>query len=163
MIELTVTDEKWCEFKKDSDIEEYIKFILMEVLSGNGYNKIEDISLGVMCIDDETMIDLNFRFRNEEKPTNVLSLQEIDQSTGYLGDIFLSLETIQKEIAIYKAIPHEYLAFLLIHGTLHILGYDHDTDHKADIMEGLETKMMLRLGFQDPYTTYFAPYEEEKK
>jgi probable rRNA maturation factor len=118
------------------------------------------VELSVRLTGDEEVRALNAQWRGKDKPTNVLSfpLAEADelQQTGkgpelMLGDIVLARGVCERE-AVEKAIAFEtHASHLLVHGTLHLLGYDHHGDDEAEDMEGREVRALARLGICDPY------------
>ncbi len=106
--------------------------------------------IALMFCDDAAMRDLNRRFREQDKPTNVLSFPS-GEDEGFLGDIALARETCVREAA-EKSIPlRDHAAHLIIHGMLHLIGYDHETDEDASVMEQRETEILRALGIADPY------------
>ncbi len=121
------------------------------------------LEVGVRLADDAEVQTLNRQFRGKDKPTNVLSfpmqdvsdlqmLANTDDGEVLLGDILLAAETCVAE-AQEKGWPiSDYVQHLIVHGTLHLLGYDHETgDIAADAMESLERAACRRLGLPDPY------------
>lgn len=116
--------------------------------------------LAVLLTDDAAVQALNKTWRGIDAPTNVLSFPavwrdegspETDDAPLMLGDIAIAYETMRKE-ADSESKPFEnHLAHLTVHGFLHLLGYDHTTDDEAEIMEGLETKILAQLRIPDPY------------
>lgn len=105
--------------------------------------------------DDATVQELNARFRGKDKPTNVLSFPAQtsfgEAAPAALGDIVLAAETIAREAAdLSVPLAHHY-QHLVVHGLLHLLGYDHETDAEAEEMEGLEVEILSRLGIPNPY------------
>jgi probable rRNA maturation factor len=109
--------------------------------------------LAVVLCDDKAMRDLNRRWRGRDAPTNVLSFPAADSGAGatMLGDIAIAFETTAREAAADGKRFTDHLAHLAIHGFLHLLGYDHQTDDEADAMERLERMILARLGIADPY------------
>jgi probable rRNA maturation factor len=106
----------------------------------------------VMLTDDAEMTRLNRDWRGLDKPTNVLSFPAAKTAGGaFLGDIAISYETLERECAEEGRIFLNHLAHLAVHGFLHLIGYDHQTDSEAETMEGLESKIMLALNLPDPY------------
>jgi len=106
---------------------------------------------------DANVAVLNAEYRGKPTPTNVLSFpaglnaHEPDAQTRFLGDIVLAQETVARE-AEERSLPLDHhVQHLIVHGLLHLLGYDHDTDEKACVMEGLETRVLNHLGIPDPY------------
>ncbi|MEM9705761.1 MAG: rRNA maturation RNase YbeY [Pseudomonadota bacterium] len=108
--------------------------------------------VAILFTDDDKIRDLNHRFRQRDKATNVLSFPAgSDQAdTGILGDIALGFETCASEAAAGPGMK-AHTAHLLVHGILHLLGYDHEDDRDADEMEAMETQILAALGFKDPY------------
>lgn len=106
--------------------------------------------LSIALSDDKHIQTLNRAYREKDKPTNVLSFP-IAPPAPLLGDIVLAYETLDRE-AKDKAIRFEdHLAHLLIHGFLHLQGYDHQNEADASEMEGLEIKALARLNIDNPY------------
>ena len=105
----------------------------------------------LLLTDDETIRDLNRRFRRQDKPTNVLSFPAPQNPERFLGDIALAYGVCAREASEQgKPLAH-HLQHLVAHGVLHLLGYDHENDAQADEMEGLERTVLAGLGIPDPY------------
>jgi probable rRNA maturation factor len=108
-------------------------------------------SLTVALSDDKRVQALNRRDRKKDKPTNVLSYPSGEKT--FLGDIVLARQTVWREAKEQKKMPADHIAHLVVHGTLHLLGYDHETsDADAERMEALERRVLKKLGIADPYT-----------
>lgn len=110
--------------------------------------------LSVVLIDDESQQALNKQWRGLDKPTNVLSFPQIEPFSpvlGLLGDITLARETLEREAAELGVSFNDHFTHLVVHGFLHILGYDHIEESDALVMEGLETQILATLGVSDPY------------
>ena len=114
-------------------------------------NKIYSVS--VLFSGDKKIIELNSRYRKINLPTNVLSFPSFIERNKeiFLGDIIFSAETIFKEAKREKKSCNNHLIHLFIHGILHLLGYDHQTEENAKIMEGLEIKILKTLKIDNPY------------
>ena len=107
--------------------------------------------LALLLTDDATMADLNRRFRQQDRPTNVLSFPAPQNPERFLGDIALAFGVCEREAREQgKPLAH-HLQHLVAHGVLHLLGYDHETDAQAEEMEGLERAVLAGLGIPDPY------------
>jgi probable rRNA maturation factor len=112
-----------------------------------------DVSL---CLaDDSALRALNLRWRGIDKSTNVLSFPSAPpdrlREETTLGDIALAYETLAREAEELGVPLTDHYRHLLVHGFLHLIGYDHETDAEAERMEALETKILARLGAADPY------------
>jgi probable rRNA maturation factor len=109
-------------------------------------------SMTVLLTGDDSLRDLNRQFRGKPKPTNVLSFPSSAQSEdGYLGDIAIALGVAAREADAAKKSLSAHSAHLVVHGVLHLLGYDHEAERDARVMEGLEVAILKRLGVGDPY------------
>lgn len=110
--------------------------------------------LALLLGDDKEQRALNKKWRGQDKTTNVLSFPQIEPFSplfGLLGDIILARQTVADEAQVSQiSFKHHYM-HLVVHGFLHILGYDHQTEKQADLMEGLETQILKTLGVSDPY------------
>ena len=109
----------------------------------------EDIA--VLLTDDDTIRDLNARFRGKNAPTNVLSFPAPETAHPHLGDIALAHGVCAAEAAAQGKTLADHLSHLVVHGVLHLLGYDHQADEPADAMEAMERDILSKLGVADPY------------
>jgi probable rRNA maturation factor len=105
---------------------------------------------------DEEIRGINAQWRGQDKPTNVLSFPAYPLTPGrmpgpMLGDIILAQETLAREAADLGKPFDAHLTHLLVHGFLHLFGYDHMENEEAEKMEGLETRILAELGLSDPY------------
>lgn len=110
--------------------------------------------VSVLLTDDAEQRVLNAQWRGIDKSTNVLSFPQIEPFgpvSGLVGDITLALETVQREAGEMGIAFEAHFTHLVVHGFLHLLGYDHIEDDEAERMEALETKILAGLGIADPY------------
>ncbi|SMQ85799.1 probable rRNA maturation factor [Devosia lucknowensis] len=110
--------------------------------------------ISVLLTDDEEQRELNAQWRGKDSSTNVLSFPQIepfDPVIGLLGDITLARETLEREAVDLGKSLEDHFTHLMVHGFLHILGYDHMDEAEALQMEGLETRILAGLGVDDPY------------
>ena len=113
-------------------------------------------AVGVRFTGDAEVQAMNLKFRHKDKPTNILSFPyESDfpehEVAYYLGDMVLSVDTLQQEaVAQHKPI-NAHLKHLFVHGLLHLYGFDHIDDREADVMEDLECRILALLGVENPY------------
>jgi probable rRNA maturation factor len=110
--------------------------------------------VGVILTDDAEQRRLNRDFRGKDSSTNVLSFPIGDAAPGgpvILGDIVLAFETVAREAAEQQKPLADHLRHLVVHGVLHLLGLDHETDAEAEAMEARERQILASLGVPDPY------------
>ena len=122
-----------------------------------GWGLDRDAELCVLLCDDETIARLNGHWRGHQKPTNVLSFPAPalrgagpDEKIP-LGDIAIAYETLVREAEENGTTVSGHLSHLVVHGFLHLLGYDHHMDDDAERMERLERDVLARIGVADPY------------
>ncbi|KAA8664184.1 rRNA maturation RNase YbeY [Vibrio gigantis] len=114
----------------------------------------ENAELTVRIVDIQESHQLNHEYRGKDKPTNVLSFPfeappgiELD----LLGDLIICRQVVEKEAEEQNKPLLAHWAHMVVHGSLHLLGYDHIEDDEAEEMESLETEIMQSMGFEDPY------------
>ena len=114
----------------------------------------ENAELTVRIVDTQESHQLNHKYRGKDKPTNVLSFPfeappgiELD----LLGDLIICRQVVEKEAEEQSKPLLAHWAHMVVHGSLHLLGYDHIEDDEAEEMESLETEIMQSMGFEDPY------------
>jgi probable rRNA maturation factor len=112
----------------------------------------------VAFADDATVRGLNARYRHKDTPTNVLSFPAPEQPVGaptgepeFLGDIVLAAETVVSEANERGISVADHVRHLVLHGVLHLIGFDHEAEAEAIEMEGLESRLLASLGVADPY------------
>jgi probable rRNA maturation factor len=105
--------------------------------------------VSVVLADDKAVQNLNKTFRHKNYPTNVLSFPSEEE--GELGDIILGYETVMREASESGISPLHHALHLIIHGFLHLLGYDHEKETEAHQMESLEIRILKDLNIQNPY------------
>jgi len=108
----------------------------------------------IRLVDEAESRELNHTYRAKDKPTNVLSFP-FEAPPGIelplLGDLIICRQVVEAEAADQEKTLEAHWAHMVIHGSLHLLGYDHIEDDEAEEMESLETEIMLALGYPDPY------------
>jgi len=108
----------------------------------------------IRLVDEAESRELNHTYRSKDKPTNVLSFP-FEAPPGIelplLGDLIICRQVVEQEAAEQEKALEAHWAHMVIHGSLHLLGYDHIEDEEAEEMESLETEIMLALGYPDPY------------
>lgn len=115
-----------------------------------------EMELSLLFTDDAAIADINSKWRELNKPTNVLSfptkdLQAGDMPLPLLGDIILAYETIEREAGENEKNFNAHLSHLIVHGYLHLFGFDHIGDEEAKHMELTETRILASIGLSNPY------------
>ena len=116
--------------------------------------KLSNCSINLKILDDKEMKDLNNRFTKKNLSTDVLSFTNEDISkeiTGNLGDIAINYEYVERESKEFNKTFDNHMIHILIHGIYHILGFDHQNDKTADIMENKEILLLKKLNINNPY------------
>ena len=153
---IAVEDARWNAIVADADAA------LMPLIGATVRDALGTADLGEICVvlaDDDTVRDLNRRFRGVDRPTNVLSFPISDAGEqpvasgvpAMLGDVYVAFETASAEAANENKDLADHLGHLVVHGVLHLLGYDHLTDADAETMERLEARILGQFGIRDPY------------
>jgi probable rRNA maturation factor len=151
-IDIVVEAESW-----NADAEATVRRALAEAASTLGKD-FRNHALTVLLTDDAAIRRLNASWRGIDKPTNVLSFPAAPQFEGAdatsLGDIAIAYETTAREAHEERKPFGHHLSHLAVHGFLHLLGYDHESDEQAETMENLERDILQRIGVPDPYLTH---------
>lgn len=120
----------------------------------------EPLELSVLLAGDAAVRDLNARYRGQDRPTNVLSFpadaEALPGEPRLLGDLALAFSTCRREAGEQGKPLAAHLTHLIVHGTLHLLGHDHEVDEEAEAMEERERGLLAGLGLPDPYA---EPYQ----
>lgn len=114
----------------------------------------DEVEMTVRIVDEVESHELNLTYRGKDRPTNVLSFpfecpDEVE--LPLLGDLVICRQVVEREAAEQEKPLMAHWAHMVVHGSLHLLGYDHIEDDEAEEMESLETQIMQGLGFDDPY------------
>ena len=141
-IDITINSEEW-----PKDIHPVIIKAAQTILRESGYKK--DAELSIVLADDAFIHELNKTWRNQDKPTNVLSFPQ--DSETMLGDVVMAHETIAREAAEQDKNFNDHVTHMTMHGILHLLGFDHESEQEAQKMESLEIKALASLGVKNPY------------
>jgi len=171
MIDIVVKSKKWAEIK---NVENFVEKTIQKIIPLTDLKKILKknfiLEISVSLVSDLQMKKINLEFRGKNKATNVLSFPALDENlirqiglkelVGadeylFLGDIIIAFETLKKESLAQKKKFHDHLTHLILHSILHLIGYDHEEEKMAKIMEDLEVKILKKLKIKDPYQLNF--------
>lgn len=169
MIDISMEDARW----QDLGLEALAERAFGAALGHLGVDA-EECEISLLACNDARIAELNAEFREKDKATNVLSWPAEDLAAGTpggtplapepdfmgeiaLGDIAIAYETCAREAAEAGKELQDHCTHLLVHGVLHLLGYDHISDEDAALMEGLETAVLGKMGIADPYMVEEAP------
>jgi probable rRNA maturation factor len=148
-IAISVESDGWPE-----DVEPLVERAVAAAIDGAKPRFTGAAELSVVLTDDAAQRALNREWRGIDKPTNVLSFPQIEPFgpvSGLLGDVTLARETLEREAGEMGIAFPDHLTHLVVHGVLHLLGYDHIEPADALVMEPLETQILGGLGIADPY------------
>lgn len=143
MIEIEVEADDWAAALPDVEA-------VVEQAATAALGRIEG-DVVVLLTDNEAVRDLNARFRDKDKPTNVLSFPAPESAAPHLGDIVLAYGVCADEAVAQKKTLADHLSHLVVHGVLHLLGRDHEDDAEAEEMEAEEREILAGIGVADPY------------
>ncbi len=145
-----------CDDPDAPDAESIREWVVSAIAAAEESAK-DGVEVSVRVVDVDEMQMLNREYRDKDKPTNVLSFPagEIDglpvDEAGVLGDVVICAAIVRDEAAEQGKALADHWGHMLVHGTLHLLGYDHMTDAEATAMEGLEVRILTSRGVADPY------------
>lgn len=158
-IDVTVSDPDWT-----------TSFLDVEKLAGSAMKltlrmavlpqkiKERDIEASVVLANDDLIQILNREYRKKDAPTNVLTFASLDSNDPIpanapypIGDVILSFQTIDREAREQGKFFKDHFLHMVVHGTLHLLGYDHETEDEANSMESLEIRILEKMNIQNPY------------
>ncbi|GAC1335460.1 MAG: rRNA maturation RNase YbeY [Beijerinckiaceae bacterium] len=148
-VDVEIVDPAWLAVE---DIEGLAHEVVAATLTEVGRRVHADAEVSIRLCDDEEIRTLNAAWRDTDKATDVLSFPAPAGSPGVLlGDIVVAFEYVSEEAREAGRSLRDYLAHMLVHGLLHLLGFEHDDDADAEIMENFERRILSKLGVDDPY------------
>ena len=152
-LQIAVEAEGW---PPESGIQALAEEAVGAVFDELGIEPHPGTELSFLFADNEAIRQMNRQWRGIDKPTNVLSFPAVEIVNpevlpAMLGDIALAFETVASEAELESKPFNHHLVHLIVHGLLHLVGYDHGTDNEALQMESLETAILARLAIPDPY------------
>ena len=163
-VEAVVEDQRWSALGDLDALARRAAEAAMSVAARDAATEVaagaptERAEIAVLFADDDALRHLNRTWRGKDQPTNVLSFPAAvpggapaDSGGRHLGDVALGYETVLREAEADGKSLADHVTHLIVHGTLHLLGQDHEAEAEAEIMEALERQALARLGVQDPY------------
>jgi len=131
---------------------------VLKLWANEALKKTGDVQVSLIIVDETESQRLNNEFRGQDKPTNVLSfpmdmpaelLESVDQLM--LGDLVICASVVETEAKQQNKLADAHWAHMIVHGMLHLQGYDHIDDNDAEAMEAKEIQLLKQLGFENPY------------
>lgn len=158
-IDVSVSEPEWNEsFLELEDLAKQAVQIAIDMAVLPEPVRGRDLEISVVLANDDLLQVLNREYRQMDKPTNVLSFATLDSDDPPppdgpfpLGDIILSYQTIDREAMEQGKFFRDHFVHMVVHGTLHLVGYDHMTEDEATIMETLEIRILEKMHIQNPY------------
>jgi probable rRNA maturation factor len=160
--DIVIIIDKPCWNKTLTKWEDFIRPAVLETLSQAKW--VHDAEINILLTDDAAIQELNKNFRGINKPTNVLAFPSLEPSeilslikkinvteSIVLGDVILAYETLMQEAIQQNKSFQDHLIHLVVHGVLHLLGFDHEKDENAAIMESLEIRILSKFDIRNPY------------
>lgn len=138
---IDIHDKRWKKYKID----------FVQIANAVVGAKYKNAEVSIVLVDDNEIKQINREYRDINKPTNVLSFELGDDVL--LGDIYISLDTVMREAKQEKISVEHHTAHMVVHGVLHLLGYDHIKESEAIVMETKETKILAKMGIKNPYAS----------
>ena len=149
-VDVEVVDPAWL---AAGEVDGLAQDVVAATLTEVGRRVHPDAEISVRLCDDDEIRALNLAWRNKDKATNVLSFPSPAGNRGpLLGDIVVAFEYVSEEAREAGRSLRDHLSHMLVHGLLHLLGFDHESEDQAEEMEDFERRILARLGIEDPYS-----------
>ncbi|OCG18683.1 rRNA maturation RNase YbeY [Gilliamella sp. App6-5] len=146
ILDLQIATEDTLNLPTEAQILQWLNVILPQFM--------DNAELTIRIVDEQESQQLNNTYRHKDKPTNVLSFpfeSPIEIDVLLLGDLIICKQVVEAEAKQQHKSLTSHWAHMIVHGCLHLLGYDHILDEEAEEMENIEIAIMQQLGFEDPY------------
>ncbi len=157
-LDVSVDDDAWTALDVDALAERCAKTLIATAPAG-----LRPGEIAILFTNNDAVRELNATWRGKDRPTNVLSFPAVDELAlppdipQPLGDVVLAFGVCAAEAAEKGVSIQDHASHLVIHGFLHLIGYDHQGEDEAEVMEDLERRLLLDLGIADPYTDRDRP------
>jgi probable rRNA maturation factor len=150
VVDVEVANSAWL---AAGDVDALAQDVVAATLTEVGTRVHPDAEISIRLCDDDEIRALNLAWRNKDKETNVLSFPAPAGSQGpLLGDMVVAFEYVSEEAREAGRSLRDHLTHMLVHGFLHLLGFDHENEFDAEEMEDLERRILAQLGIDDPYS-----------
>ncbi len=146
-IDVIRKDARWTQ-REEAQVRQAAQRAFARAFDDAVSESADSCEMALVLADDAFVQDLNARFRDVNRPTNVLAFPA---AAPLLGDVIIARDILYREAEDKRISIHAHLAHLTVHGTLHLLGFDHDDDQNADKMESLEIAILAELDIANPY------------
>ncbi|MCA6940615.1 rRNA maturation RNase YbeY [Pectobacterium polaris] len=146
ILDLQIASKQAQRLPEEKDFQRWLEGVLPQ------FQEVSEVTIRI--VDEAESRDLNNTYRGKDKPTNVLSFPfeaPPEVELPLLGDLIICRQVVEREAAEQEKTVEEHWAHMVVHGSLHLLGYDHIEDSEAEEMEALETEIMQSMGYADPY------------
>ncbi|MFP1805254.1 rRNA maturation RNase YbeY [Lonsdalea quercina] len=146
ILDLQITCESGDSLPSEAHFQRWLEAVLPQFQA--------ESEVTIRIVDEAESHELNHTYRGKDKPTNVLSFPfeaPPEVELPLLGDLIICRQVVEQEAAEQEKTQEEHWAHMVVHGCLHLLGYDHIEDSEAEEMESLETEIMQGMGYADPY------------
>lgn len=165
VFEVVIEDHRWLEISDNFEFAARAALLALSQKPASSVIKSPHRLVVFMLSNDQAVHTLNKTYRGKDKATNILSFpatidelrlpseREDENDQLHIGDAILALETIRVEAETDNKTINDHISHLVIHGVLHLLGYDHETESDAEIMEQLEKQLLSQLKIDDPYSS----------
>ena len=149
-IDIMVASDEW---RAVDDLDRLVRSCIAATIAGTGAPLAAVCEVSLNFCDDPEIRSLNARWRGKDAPTNVLSFPTPGptETRPLLGDIVIAFETVAREAHAQEKSLEDHTRHMVVHGFLHLLGYDHERVEEAEEMEALERRIAASLGMNDPY------------
>ncbi|MFT8211502.1 MAG: rRNA maturation RNase YbeY [Symbiopectobacterium sp.] len=146
ILDLQIASENTAGLPSEQDFQRWLEAVLPQFQP--------EAEVTIRIVDEAESHELNHTYRGKDKPTNVLSFPfeaPPEVELLLLGDLIICRQVVEQEAIEQQITTESHWAHMVIHGCLHLLGYDHIEDDEAEEMEALETEIMQQMGYADPY------------
>jgi len=156
-IEKYINSPKWDQYKEVTKSRFLDKIVRATILGSKYHDCFEDIEVAIIFTNNEEIRKVNKDFRGKDKATNIISMQ-LEKFDGYvkkeyvfLGELVLAVEKIEEEVLVEGKTFFNHCSHLIVHGILHLMGYDHQVDSDQNLMEMIEVQILKTLDIPSPY------------